>query len=228
MKVTPSPRHLAAMLFLTVAISASPAAAQTPAIEPAGVEQGTRTGCGASRTPLLVRLSNVQRRRDGNRAAVGGRRKELGPGRAGGAVGLYPPGRSNGARGPPAPPRRARKPGPARRPAVARFGPGRRIGRLQRTGRQRRELRFRREGGGLRGRRCGGHGHRRRGHRVGAESPGPVGSVRRPEPRPPQSGSPRLRPFRCATAPGWSSAVASEIYWAQSSACARPPPGRLP
>ena len=43
MKMTPSPKHLAVMLFLTVGISASPAAAaETRTIEPDGVAPGTR------------------------------------------------------------------------------------------------------------------------------------------------------------------------------------------
>ena len=41
MKMTPSPTHLAVMLFLSRGISASSAAAETPGIEPAGVGQGT-------------------------------------------------------------------------------------------------------------------------------------------------------------------------------------------
>ena len=42
MTMTPSPKQLAMMLFLTVGIAASRAAAEAPVIEPAGVAPGTR------------------------------------------------------------------------------------------------------------------------------------------------------------------------------------------
>ena len=51
MKPTPSPGHLAVMLFLTVGIAASPAAAETAVIEPDGVTPGTRAAAAPARRP---------------------------------------------------------------------------------------------------------------------------------------------------------------------------------